>query len=415
MKTFAKKDHLARHETVVHLGLRQTCPFCNIQFSNLDKHIKAKHGEEHWKETKCLYTCDLCSKVFNKKSVLTTHQERVHGVSAGGKKDVCPFCYKEYTNLHQHIEIVHNNTKKYSCQKCQKGFYDNRELRRHHIKYLKTGECQKESSAQVFKYSCDFDSCSYKSNKKSNMEMHKQSVHLNIKFSCPECGKQLSSKANLNSHVKNVHDKKLVNGVLEKNPFHMSFRCKLCAYTTSRALHLDRHMLSVHSAAAFQTVQQVYQASTGKKETEALSKPLLSSPVKINQPRSLPQFANLVRLEKSSDELDDQLILSNLTDEAGDDKKTEDMIEAVVEDTELELGEYKDVQFVTALGDGVQVITRRVSTDNMTTGHPLLINQELNNPDQDQVRPETWSDSINFSFCRSSLRPQPCRWTGMGD
>ena len=310
---------------------------------------------------------------------------------------------------------MHNNTKKYSCQKCQKGFYDNRELRRHHIKYLKTGECQKESSAQVFKYSCDFDSCSYKSNKKSNMEMHKQSVHLNIKFSCPECGKQLSSKANLNSHVKNVHDKKLVNGVLEKNPFHMSFRCKLCAYTTSRALHLDRHMLSVHSAAAFQTVQQVYQASTGKKETEALSKPLLSSPVKINQPRSLPQFANLVRLEKSSDELDDQLILSNLTDEAGDDKKTEDMIEAVVEDTELELGEYKDVQFVTALGDGVQVITRRVSTDNMTTGHPLLINQELNNPDQDQVRPETWSDSINFSFCRSSLRPQPCRWTGMGD
>ena len=383
MKTFAKKDHLARHETVVHLGVRQTCPVCNNQFSNLDKHMKTKHGAD---QSKDLHTCDLCNKVFNKKSLLTTHQLTVHGVSLASKKETCPFCDKEYTNLHQHIEIVHNNTKKYHCQKCQKGFYDNRELRRHHIKYLKTGECQKEAGAQVFKYSCDFDNCSYKSNKKSNMEMHKQSVHLNIKFSCPECGKQLSSKANLNSHVKNVHDKKLVNGVLEKNPFHLSFRCKLCSYTTSRALHLDRHMLSVHSAAAFQTVQQVYQASTGKREAETADKPLLSSPIKTHHPRSLPQFANLVRLEKSTNEVEDELILPEMTD---DPKKTEEMIEAVVDNSELELGDYKDVQFVTAVGEGVQVITRRVSTDNIISpGHPLVINQDLTTSDQDQVRAE---------------------------
>jgi len=397
MKTFAKKDHLARHETVVHLGLRQTCPFCNNQFSNLDKHIKTKHGAHlPLKETKCLYPCDLCNKVFNKKSILNTHQQTVHAVPVTSKKDTCPFCDKDYSNLHQHIEIVHNNTKKYSCQKCQKGFYDNRELRRHHIKYLKTGECQKEvGGPQVFKYSCDFENCSYKSNKKSNMEMHKQSVHLNIKFSCPECGKQLSSKANLNSHVKNVHDKKLVNGVLEKKPYHLSFRCKLCDYTTSRALHLDRHMLSVHSAAAFQTVQQVYQASTGKKEGETLAKPSLSSPIKSHHPRSLPQFANLVRLEKNSCEVDSEMILSDLTE---DPKKTEEMIEAVVDNSELELGEYKDVQFVTALGDGVQVITRRVSTDNLSTSsHPLVINHELAGTEDDQIITQTSTLQVDSS------------------
>jgi len=379
LKTFAKKDHLARHETVVHLGVRQTCPFCNNQFSNLDKHIKTKHGgDQSMKETKCLYPCDLCNKVFNKKSILNTHQQTVHGIAVASKKETCPFCDKQYSNLHQHIEIVHNNTKKYSCQKCQKGFYDNRELRRHHIKYLKTGECQKEPGPEVFKYSCDFENCQYRSNKKSNMEMHKQSVHLNIKFSCPECGKQLSSKANLNSHVKNVHDKKLVNGVLEKNPFHLSFRCKLCDYTTNRALHLDRHMLSVHSAAAFETVQQVYQASTGKKEAESLSKPLLQSPIKSHHPRSLPQFANLVRLEKSSGEVEEELILGDMTVPV-EAKKTEELIEAVVDTTtsQLELGEYKDIQLISS---------RRVSTDSLTTPcQPLLINQELSGPDQDQI------------------------------
>ena len=94
------------------------------------------------------------------------------------------------------------------------------------------------------------------------MEMHEKSVHLNIKYTCPECNKQLSSKANLNSHVKNVHDKRLVSCSLEKKPFNLKFSCKLCTYTTNRAMHLDRHMLSVHSEAAFETVEQVYQAST---------------------------------------------------------------------------------------------------------------------------------------------------------
>ena len=97
---------------------------------------------------------------------------------------------------------------------------------------------------------------------------------------------------------------------------------------------------------------------------------------------SLPQFANLVRLEKSSGEVEEDLILSDMGVEA---KKTEDFIEAVVDTSELELGEYKDVQLVTAGSDGVQLITRRVSTDSLTTPHPLLINQDLSGPDQDQV------------------------------
>ena len=45
--------------------------------------------------------------------------------------------------------------------------------------------------------------------------------------------------------------------------------------------------------------------------------------------------------------------------------------------SQLELGEYKDIQLISS---------RRVSTDSLTTPcQPLLINQELSGPDQDQV------------------------------
>ena len=210
------------------------------------------------------------------------------------------------------------------------------------------------------------------------MEMHKQSVHLNLKFPCPECGKHLSSKANLNSHVKNVHDKKLVGGVLEKNPYHISFRCKLCDYTTNRALHLDRHMLSVHSEAAFETVEKVYQASTQPKPLDSI-KPAVSNLIKTHHPRTLPQFANLVRLEKISsseehpiqeeDEVEEEMILGG-----GDHDKIETG-QTEFEDIQFVTTSTDGVQFLSGASDGVQLVTRRVSTDSSITvqdiGPPL--------------------------------------------
>ena len=388
LKSFNKKEHLNRHESVVHLGQKQTCPYCSNQFSNLDKHIKTKHTDNNQivKETvKVLYPCNICNKVFNKKAVLNTHKHTIHSVPMPNNKDICPYCQKSFSNMAQHIDIVHNKTKKYSCQKCQKAFYDNRELRRHHIKYLKTGECHKELPPESCRFNCDFDNCTYKTNKKSNMEMHRQSVHLNLKFPCPECGKHLSSKANLNSHVKNVHDKKLVGGVLEKNPYHIGFRCTLCDYTTNRALHLDRHMLSVHSEAAFETVEKVYQASTQPKPLDII-KPAVSNLIKTHHPRTLPQFANLVRLEKIStgeeqqiqeEEEEEEMILGGGDNDRTETGQTEDI--GQFEDIQFVTTTTDGVQFLSGASDGVQLVTRRVSTDSSITVQdigPPLDNQE---------------------------------------
>ena len=248
-----------RHEALVHLGVKKMCTLCNKEFSNLERHMKSKHSAES-DSPPVLLECDYCSQTFTRKSDLNAHNESVHAVQNPQKK-FCNLCEKYFANLAQHQKIVHNGVKNFKCQNCQKGFYDNRELRRHHIKFLKTRECQKEVTQAVCKYHCDFENCEYKTNKKGNMEMHKESVHLKMKYNCPECNKTLSSRANLNSHVKNVHDKKIVNGSLQKDPYKLKFLCKLCDYMTNRAMHLDRHMLSVHSEKAFETVEQVYQAS----------------------------------------------------------------------------------------------------------------------------------------------------------
>jgi len=401
-KSFTRKEHLAKHESVVHMGVRQTCQYCNKEFSNVEKHIKSKHNPNLIiKERTVLYPCDNCSKTFNKKSALNSHKLAAHAIESPEKK-YCNICDKQFSNLGQHIEIVHNNIKNYKCQKCGKGFYDNRELRRHHIKYLKTGECKKESPAGFCKYTCDFENCEYKSNKKGNMEMHQKSVHLNIKYSCPECDKQLSSRANLNSHVKNVHDKKIISGALEKNPFNLKFSCKLCEYTTTRALHLDRHMLSVHSAAAFETVEQVYQASTQNKQ---VPKPTLPNPIKTHHPRSnakLPQFANLVKLEKVSNldegdqELDDSHLSKNPVSSSSYPTELSDPL--YVQNKLQGHSEfiYKDVQYVSinqhTSQEALHFITRRRSSESHVSSscssQQLLINEDVNLPIMEQTSPQ---------------------------
>jgi len=400
-KSFTQKYHLANHERVVHMGERQTCPYCHKEFSSLEKHIKSKHTPNFVAKEIKLFPCDDCSKTFNTKSALNIHKLTAHTESMNySAKKYCNLCDKQFSNLQQHIEVVHNNIKNYKCQKCQKGFYDNRELRRHHIKYLKTGECEKETPVGFCKYTCNFPNCEYKSNKKGNMEMHEKSVHLNIKYSCPECDKQLSSKANLNSHVKHVHDKKIVSGTLEKKPYNLKkFSCKLCAYTTTRALHLDRHMLSVHSAAAFETVEQVYQASTQNKQAPKTAPH--SNPTKNLHPRNiakLPQFANLVKLEKIHNIEEEEVVQESKNTVSSSEFNNPEILDPIyVQNKQLGTDYvYKDVQYVSInqqpTPEGLHFIARRRSSESQVSSscstQQILINEDVNLPIMEQTSPQ---------------------------
>jgi len=270
------------------MGVRELCGICNREFSDLDKHMRRKHSTNPRNNPDPLQ--EYVSESHWDPQPETLHQEK----QESDNKKYCHECCKWFSNLNQHMKIVHSGVKNYSCQNCQKKFYDNRERIRHLIKYLRTGECKKDKPDVQNKFVCDL--CAYSSNKKSNLIMHKESVHLNIKYACPECSKELSSRANLNSHMKNVHNKKIKCGDLEHADT-AKLSCKLCSYSTSRSGHLDRHMLSVHSAAAFETVEQVYQESN--KQGQASSR--VASHTSSSGSR-LPQFAHLVKTETGDHE-----------------------------------------------------------------------------------------------------------------
>ncbi|MBM3892866.1 C2H2-type zinc finger protein [Candidatus Dependentiae bacterium] len=78
------------------------------------------------------------------------------------------------------------------------------------------------------KYVCDFDSCKYKTYKKSDMTIH-QRTHSNQKpFKCDECSKSFSDQRNFRRHV-DIH--------VGKKPF----TCNECSASFTRKNHLVIH------------------------------------------------------------------------------------------------------------------------------------------------------------------------------
>jgi len=156
MKTFSRKDNLARHERI-HSGVKPfeclicwkrftdssslkshqkshtnerdfICNICDKTFTlkcNLDQHLRRHTGEKPFK-------CSICEKSFSSKSVLIKHI-RVH---TGEKPHECEVCNKSFSqkgNLSQHM-LVHTGEKAFSCDDCGKSFTRSSKLKNHKTK-----------------------------------------------------------------------------------------------------------------------------------------------------------------------------------------------------------------------------------------------------------------------------------------
>ena len=75
--------------------------------------------------------------------------------------------------------------------------------------------------------------CEYKATSKSNIQSHIKSVHEGHKFSCPHCGLTFTQKGSLNRHIKSVHESE-------------KFQCTHCEYKATQKGHLQTHIKSVH-------------------------------------------------------------------------------------------------------------------------------------------------------------------------
>jgi len=104
------KTDLERHITNVHQKQRRACPVCGKRYSDLRQHIRLVH--EGRKVTRGWCQSEGVTIYFH-----CQHE--------------CPTCKKKFTNLSQHINKTHKRLRAAQCDKCGKTFYLESQLRRH--------------------------------------------------------------------------------------------------------------------------------------------------------------------------------------------------------------------------------------------------------------------------------------------
>ena len=95
------------------------CSKCDFQFrqsNDLWRHVRAKHSSEPQPR----YTCQLCSKSYNRQSTLNRHLV-VHTGERPYKCVQCDQSFQQSRYLRNH-ERTHSGERPYSCTKCGKGF-----------------------------------------------------------------------------------------------------------------------------------------------------------------------------------------------------------------------------------------------------------------------------------------------------
>ena len=257
-KCFIKVGTLHTHQCVLDTSLVE-CHHCQEQFPGqaaLKFHIK----KEHRKNIQCK-TCEkdfinykdfethMCEDEFGNPTQYVPEKE----LSVMGDKPVCYICGKEFTttsNMNKHMKT--HGEKNVECEICKKKF--------HHEEYLKVhveGVHEKKN-----RYQCA--ECGKFLTSKPGLTSHMKQFHSDEKevFPCSECGKIFSQKGNRKMHMYSHMKEKLFKcdvcaktfkypEQLKKHKFiHMAgekLKCESCEKLFPRRADLEKHMQAAHN------------------------------------------------------------------------------------------------------------------------------------------------------------------------
>ena len=139
---------------------------------------------------KAAYICDQCPKSYSNEGNLKLHISHEH--EGMGKSVICSICSRGFNTKYQletHNQRVHEKITNYQCEQCDKKFFIPYELARH---------IRKEHE-KIIENQCD--TCGNGFSSVTALRNHINSVHKKIKeFKCSECEKCFSRKYFLKAH-----------------------------------------------------------------------------------------------------------------------------------------------------------------------------------------------------------------------
>ncbi|KAK6629610.1 hypothetical protein RUM43_003427 [Polyplax serrata] len=240
LKTSDVEFHEKKHKE----GPEYKCDLCERAFvCHLSYH---RHGSRvHNKQNKC----DKCGKIFTKTDYLIRHLKFGHAEKTY-MCHLCQFATSESNQLRMHLDKRHLKNYTLFCSICSKGFFDKSSLKEHENMHTGATPYQCEVCGMIFKIKC-------------TLRAHKLKFHPHLfPHVCGVCGKGLSTKKGLESHLKlHAENRKFVcdicgrhlntpRSLLEHKRLHTKerpFECELCMKSYPAQKHLVRHVRLVHT------------------------------------------------------------------------------------------------------------------------------------------------------------------------
>ena len=166
-KSFFIPSDLKSHTNIVHGSMKEyACDKCNKGLGygeSLKKHMVSIHGEESYNN----YPCNICDKKFGALNELTKHLQKVHHEE---KKE-----HIEHNQIKTEIKDDKSSLLRFKCEVC--------------LKYFQTY---------------------------AKLDKHKN-MHSGFKpYECTLCGKYLSDKYTLKSHILKIHSKMLKTETIDQ-------------------------------------------------------------------------------------------------------------------------------------------------------------------------------------------------------
>lgn len=121
-RLFKKRSSIARHKNAVHLGVRPfSCTICGFSFQqrcDLRKHIQSVHKQER------PFSCEVrgCKAAFSRRAKLRKHFSTVHLKERNFVCVICNMAFGEKSNMNKHIRAVHLQLRKHACSWCPATF-----------------------------------------------------------------------------------------------------------------------------------------------------------------------------------------------------------------------------------------------------------------------------------------------------